>query len=70
MLKIHSCAPLEGETGSPGVVLRADEHGIVVGAGHGAVLLRDIQLEGKKRMPAGDFLRGHPLAPGAVLGGA
>lgn len=70
MLKIHSCAPLEAEAGPPGVVLRADEHGIVVGAANGAVALREIQLEGKKRMPAGEFLRGHPLAPGAMLGGA
>jgi len=69
MLKLHSCAPLEAEAGPPGVVVRADEHGIVVGAGHGAVALREIQLEGKKRMPAGEFLRGHPISPGAMLGG-
>jgi methionyl-tRNA formyltransferase len=30
--------------------------------------LVEIQLEGKKRMPAADFLRGHPLKTGDRLG--
>ena len=67
-LKVFSCIQHRHETGPPGVVLRADRRGILVGAGTGAVLLREIQLEGKKRMPARDFLRGHPLVPGMVLG--
>jgi methionyl-tRNA formyltransferase len=29
--------------------------------------LTEIQLEGRKRMNAGDFLRGHPVAVGTVL---
>ena len=44
-------------------------HGILVGTGHGAVLLSDVQMEGKKRMSAEEFLRGHPVAPGTLLGG-
>ena len=72
VLKIFSCTPMGqmGPMGPTGSVLRADHEGILVQAAGGAVLLREIQLEGKKRMPAGDFLRGHPLAPGVVLGGA
>jgi len=69
-LKVFSCIPHRRETGPAGVVLRADKRGILVGAGGGAVLLRDIQLEGKKRMAARDFLLGHPVTPGTVLGGA
>jgi methionyl-tRNA formyltransferase len=30
--------------------------------------LLELQLEGKKRLPAAEFLRGNPLAPGACLG--
>ena len=41
---------------------------LLVGAGGGAVLLRDVQLEGKRRMSARNFLLGHPVAPGTVLG--
>jgi len=53
----------------PGEVLRADERGVLVAAGEGgAVLLRDLQMEGKRRMPAGEWLRGYPVPPGTRLG--
>jgi methionyl-tRNA formyltransferase len=55
----------EGARGAPGTVLSADEHGIVVACGQGALRLEELQLEGKKRMDAAAFLAGHPLAPGA-----
>jgi methionyl-tRNA formyltransferase len=49
--------------------VRAIEGGILVGCGGGsALLLREVQLEGKRRVAAADFLKGHPLPPGAVLG--
>ncbi|MEI6349658.1 MAG: methionyl-tRNA formyltransferase [Verrucomicrobiota bacterium] len=54
-------------TGEPGTVLRADKRGILVAAGQGAILLRDVQLEGKRRMPVRDFLLGHPVAAGTRL---
>ena len=31
-------------------------------------MVRELQLEGKKRMKAADFLRGHSIGRGAVLG--
>jgi methionyl-tRNA formyltransferase len=46
-------------------VLSADERGIVVACGEGALRLEELQLEGKKRMDARAFLAGHPLSPGA-----
>ena len=67
-LKVFSCIQQRRESGPAGVVLRADRRGMLVGAGAGAVLLRDVQMEGKKRMPAGEFLRGHPVAAGTFLG--
>ena len=67
-LKVFSVIRHRRESGAPGTVLRADKRGILVAAGTGAILLRDIQLEGKRRMNAGDFLRGRPVAPGTVLG--
>jgi len=43
--------------------------GILVGCGEGsALLLTELQLEGKRRLPAADFLKGAPIAPGTVLG--
>jgi methionyl-tRNA formyltransferase len=67
-LKIFSCIRHRKDSGPSGAVLRADRRGILVGAGCGAVLLRDIQLEGKRRMSAGDFLQGHPAPGGSILG--
>ncbi len=66
-LKLFSCIQHRRADGPPGTVLRADWHGILVAAGTGAVLLREVQLEGKRRMPAADFLRGAAVEVGAQL---
>jgi methionyl-tRNA formyltransferase len=55
---------------APGTVVRADKHGLLVAAGTCGILLREVQLEGKKRMAARDFLLGHPVATGTRLGAA
>ncbi len=53
----------------PGEVV-STEGGICVACGDGgALLLTSVQLEGKKRMSYTDFLRGHPIEKGTVLGG-
>jgi len=67
-LKVFSVIRFRHANGEPGTVLRVDKHGILVAAGEGAVLLRDVQLEGKRRMPVHDFLLGHPIAVGTRLG--
>jgi methionyl-tRNA formyltransferase len=41
--------------------------GIVVGTGEGALLLLEVQLEGKRRMSAAEFLRGFTLPVGTAL---
>ena len=69
-LKLFSCIQHRRSSGAPGTLLRADRRGLLVGAGEGAVLLRELQLEGKRRMSAAEFLPGHPLAIGTVFGEA
>ena len=54
--------------GLPGSVLSAGADGLLVAAGDGALRLREIQLEGRKRLAAGEFLRGQPIEPGAMVG--
>ena len=66
-LKVFATSP-DDATGSPGAVLRADDAGLLVAVNGGAVLLRELQLEGKRRLAAGEFLRGHSIVPGTVLG--
>lgn len=66
-LKIFSAVPHDGN-GVPGAVLKTGPEGILVAATGGAVLLQEVQLEGKKRMSARDFLAGNPVVPGTILG--
>ena len=67
-IKIFAGVPQDGAAGSPGEVLRADAQGLLVAAQGGAVLLSDIQLEGKLSLSAGEFHRGHSISPGTILG--
>src|SRR6266478_5469929 len=56
-LKIFSSAVVD-LSGEPGEIL-PNEKGLVVAAGKGALSLDEVQLEGKRRMTATEFLRGH-----------
>ena len=52
-------------TAKPGTVVEAGKGGIVMACGGGSLLrILELQPDGKKRMAAADFLRGHPLATG------
>jgi methionyl-tRNA formyltransferase len=49
--------------------LQVEEGRLFACCGEGSwIQLLDVQLEGKKRMPSEDFLRGFPLKPGDRLG--
>ncbi len=54
----------------PGTVLQVTRTGILMATGTGGLLLHELQIEGKKRMPVKDFLLGHPITPGDILGHA
>ncbi len=51
----------------PGTVCRADQEGLFVATGDGMLCLREIQPEGKKRMPVAACLHGNPIEPGMVF---
>jgi len=51
-------------TGEPGRVL---DDALNVACGEGAIRLLELQREGRKPMPAQEFLRGTPIPPGSVL---
>ncbi len=51
----------------PGTVLQADKRGILVVCGNNCLLIKEIQPQGKKRMPVESFLCGHPIAAGTLL---
>lgn len=54
--------------GKPGEVIRVDKHGILVATQKGGLLLREVQLEGKRRLPVSEFMRGFTLPVGTILG--
>jgi methionyl-tRNA formyltransferase len=67
-LKVHRVLPMHRRTGAPGQVLESTKRGPIIGTGTGSVLLLELQLEGKRRMKANEFLRGFPLPIGMQLG--
>ncbi len=52
----------------PGTILRLSKSGIEVSAGGGTLLIQKIQFPGKKPMLVKDYLLGHTLEVGAILG--
>jgi len=52
----------------PGTIREVTPVSLVIATGSGCLALSEIQLEGKKRMPVEEFLKGHHLTPGLVLG--
>lgn len=67
-MKVFS-ARIEGAAGAPGEVLEADaKKGLLVACGEGALRLEEIQVVGGKRMRAQDYLRGHAVEKGTILG--
>ncbi|HJV67439.1 MAG TPA: methionyl-tRNA formyltransferase [Geomonas sp.] len=67
LLKVYRVQTASG-SGAPGEVLKAARDGIEIACGNGSVLIVELQLEGKKRLPAAEFLAGCRLEPGLVLG--
>jgi len=67
-LKVHRALPIHRFAGKSGVVSRVGSRGIVIACGNGALLLLEVQLEGKRRMAAMEFVRGFALPVGTALG--
>jgi methionyl-tRNA formyltransferase len=67
-LKVHRALPVHRVSGRPGIVQRLGNRGVLVACGQGALLLLEVQLEGKRRMDAVEFVRGFALPVGIALG--
>lgn len=57
----------EGKEAVPGEVLLVTKDSVCVQTGRGALVLKEVQLAGKKRMPVQDFLLGCPVKAGEIL---
>jgi len=67
VLKIAATVPEDGDGGAAGTVLSAGPEGVRVACGSGVLRIGELQLPGKKRLGAADFLRGRPLPAGFAL---
>jgi methionyl-tRNA formyltransferase len=63
-LRIWKAVPEYTGHGQPGEILSADKQGIRVACGKDVLRLQEVQKAGGKRLPAEQFLSGHPLHAG------
>ena len=66
LLKLAETSP-EAAEGLAGTVIAADKNGVCVACGSGSLRIQQLQLAGRKRLAAADFLRGCPLEAGAMM---
>ncbi len=57
----------ENSSEENGTVVEIKNDGIYVQTGNGLLIIKELQLEGKKRLTVSDFLRGHRIAKGERL---
>ncbi len=69
MLKVWEAEVTEGIAGQePGTIVAVDKDSFTIQTGEGGLQVTSLQLEGKKRMDAGAFLRGFALETGIKVG--
>jgi methionyl-tRNA formyltransferase len=66
-VKLYKAEVSQG-IGQPGEVILSESRGLRVATGDGAVDIREIQIEGGKRLPIQTFLIGRKIPRGSILG--
>ena len=69
-LTVWTAAPSEGRGNAsiPGAIVEVKKDAILVAAGTGHLAVTEIQPANGRRMSVAQYLSGHPLSPGLVLG--
>lgn len=62
------CSSIEHPHVSPGIICKADKNGIDIATSNGILRILELQLEGSKRMSAEQYLCGHKMNEGEILG--
>ena len=65
-LKLWKASVVE-QSGEAGTVIDVDKNGFIIACGVNSLHIDELQIEGKKRMPVGDFLRGYKIELGTRL---
>lgn len=58
----------EKSSKEPGTVLSVDKNGIKISTGDGILLVEEIQMPNKRRMPVSEYIKGNSIDTGAILG--
>lgn len=66
-LKVLRATPCR-QSGVPGTIVSLGDSGLEVACGNGSLLICEVQLDGKKPVSAADFIRGHHITAGEILG--
>lgn len=66
-LKLLDVTPVHGADTEPGLVADAEGADIAIGTGEGLLVVRRLQLEGRRATGAQEFMRGYPEFKGARL---
>lgn len=54
---------------TPGTIIAVNNEGALVACGDGqGILIKELQLQGRKRLHIEEFIKGNALAPGSILG--
>ncbi len=68
IIKIYAADIVSGSDGKPGEIIAVDKKkGFTVRTGSGALLIREIQAKGGKKMNTADYMRGHSIEKGNIL---
>lgn len=68
-IKVFDCTVIDGQgPEAPGEIAEVGPDGLKITSGNGYVLVREIQLEGYRRMTASEFILGRDITVGEILG--
>jgi len=59
--------PLSGIKPRPGEILNVSTEGITVAAGENGIMIKELQIEGRRKMSVKEFISGHRISVGEML---
>lgn len=72
LLKVHKAALIPSvstqDKVSPGEIIKVSPEGIIVSCGKDNLIIEELQIEGKRKMGVKDFICGHKISSGEILG--
>lgn len=67
-IRIYSVQKIDKSGCVPGKVESVTRDGVLVGTGNGSILIKEVQPENGRRMTTDEYVRGHSVKPGQLLG--